>query len=219
MPRVNVREYIRNGFKVRAHTRGGPSRTRKAVVAIAVGGAIVVSGGGTAVLEGASALRQTPRSSQTAKSPVEVELRAVARWKGRGYRVEVREDSRFGACDKTAYGDVKRFFASHPCRTVHRFLADLHKPRGGSVVVAVSTVDMPDAVSAKEFKTLVDEHGTGNVLELPKEFREYRKVKFTGHRYNSWIDDNLVTNIQVEPMGGSKLGLFTITEVMSLAKP
>lgn len=217
MPRISVREYIRNGTKVRAHTRGGPRRRTSAVVAVALGGSIALGGGGTAAFEGISTPKPRPRTAQSAKSPVEVELRAIARWRSRGYQVEVQERSQLGACDDTSYGDVKRFFAAHPCRTLHRFMAELSKPRSGSVVVAVSTVDMPGIDSAKEFKRLVDRHGTGNVLELPKEFRKYRKVEFTGHRYDSWRDDNLVTNIQVEPVAGSKLGLFTITEILSLA--
>ncbi|WP_139274184.1 hypothetical protein [Saccharopolyspora flava] len=182
-----------------------------------LGGSVALGSGGTAAFEGASAHNPKPRSSQTAKSPIEVELRAVARWRSRGYQVEVKEHSQLGACDTTAYGDVKRFFRAHPCRSLHRFMADLRKPRGGNVVVAVSTVDMPDVDSADAFKDLVDIHGTGNVLELPKEFRAYRKVTFTGHRYRSWQDDNLVTNVQAEPVVGAKLGLFTITEILNLA--
>ncbi|WP_145737109.1 hypothetical protein [Saccharopolyspora dendranthemae] len=187
------------------------------MVAIALGGSIAVGGGGTAAFEGITAPKPKPRTTQSAKSPLEVEFRAVARWRSRGYQVEVKERSQFGDCDGTAYGNVKRFFAAHPCRTLHRFFADLRKPRNGSVVVAVSTVDMPSVDSAKEYKKLVDKHGTGNVLELPKEFRKYRGVEFTGHRYDSWREDNLVTNIQVEPVAGSKLGFFTITEILSLA--
>ncbi|RRO18152.1 hypothetical protein EIL87_07840 [Saccharopolyspora rhizosphaerae] len=144
-------------------------------------------------------------------------MRAVARWKARGYRVEVEERRQVGACGATAYGTVKRFFASHPRRTLHRFLDDLHKPRGGSVVVAASTVDMPDVEPADQFTDLVDAHGTGNVLVLPEEFQTYR-VRFTGHRYDSWLEDTLATHIQVEPAGGREPGLFTTTEVMRLAR-
>ncbi|MEV0696592.1 hypothetical protein AB0I53_01530 [Saccharopolyspora sp. NPDC050389] len=145
-------------------------------------------------------------------------MRAVARWQSRGYKVKVQERSELGSCREHSYGQVKRYFAEHPCRSLHRFLAELRTPRGNTVLVAVSTVDMPDAGSATEFKSLVDRHGTGNIVELPKEYRKYRNVEFTGHRYDSRRDENLVTNIQVEPVG-RKPGIFVLGEIIRLGMP
>ncbi|MEV0054208.1 hypothetical protein AB0H34_27340 [Saccharopolyspora shandongensis] len=182
------------------------------MAAIAVGGTVALGGGGTAAFEGMSMPKF--RSTQAAKNPRGVELRAVARWQGRGYKVKIQERSELGSCRDHSYGRVTRFFADHPCRSLHRFLAELRTPRGNTVVVAVSTVDMPDVGSATEF-SLVDRHGTGNIVELPKEYRKYRNVEFTGHRYRSWRDENLVTNIQAEPVGRTP-GAFVLGEIIRL---
>ncbi|SDZ38795.1 hypothetical protein SAMN05216215_106714 [Saccharopolyspora shandongensis] len=95
-------------------------------------------------------------------------------------------------------------------------MAELVSPSGASVLVAVSVVDMPNAENAAEFKDLVDVHGTGNILELPKEVRRYRAVEFTGYRYGSRQDGTLVTNVQVEPFGRSRNAVIA-AEVLSLA--
>ncbi|MER5394118.1 hypothetical protein [Saccharopolyspora sp. NPDC002686] len=182
-----------------------------------MGTAVALGSGGSAALEG---LTSTPkgRSAQSAKNPREVELRAVARWTKRGYRVEAKENSTLGSCKTRSYGQVKRFFTEHPCRSLHRFMAELRTPRGNSVLVAVSVVDMPDVGSATEFKSLVDRHGTGNITELPKEYRKYHNVEFTGHRYSSSRDENLVTNVQVEPIGRTP-GFAVLSEIVRLGMP
>ncbi|WP_010310829.1 hypothetical protein [Saccharopolyspora spinosa] len=185
------------------------------VMAGVVGGAVALGGGGTASLDALSALRSRP--AQTSKSSARnVEVRTFARLKIKGYQVKQNSRSQFGSCKDKAYGQVERFFAAHPCRSLHRFMAELVSPSGISVLVAVSVVDMPNAASAAEFKDLVDVHGTGNVLELPKEMRRYRTVEFTGYRYGSRQDDTLVTNVQVEPFGRSRSAAIA-AEVLSLA--
>lgn len=204
MERERVRPHIRDGRPVSGYVRRKRAKqsTGPAVAAV-VGCTIALGGGGTATLDSVSALKSRPARSSKAGAET-VELRTFARLESKGYRINYRSRSQFGSCRNKSYGRVHRFFGSHPCRWLHRFMAEISSRRGVSVLVAVSVVDMPDTAQATEYKHLVDIQGSGNITELPKEMYRYRHVEFTGHRYSSAQHGTLVANVQVEPRGRTR---------------
>lgn len=129
-------------------------------------------------------------------------LSVEARWKRKGYQVNVRAEPAFD-CTAHSYGQVHNFFVSHNCELLLRATGEFRDKHRNVVLVAVSWVDMPTTGEAARLKKLVDAEGTGNVTELSREKGGYRNVRFVGLGYNSGISEQAVWNIQVQPVGWS----------------
>jgi hypothetical protein len=71
-------------------------------------------------------------------------------------------------CAGHAYGQVKTFFGTTPCTSMHRVLATTNQG-GRPVVVASSVVTFSTAAQAQQYLTLVTSDGTGNVNDLLRE--------------------------------------------------
>jgi hypothetical protein len=167
--------------------------------------AIVLGAGGTGVAS-SSGLTGTRASSSSAPKSKAAQDRAirnvVQRLIRENYDVEGQFSSDADDCAEHSYGQVQQFFEEHSCTGLFRALFEVRDRRGGVVLVAIAWVDMPDARSAREFKELVDVHGTGNITELNRELEgyRYRNVRFTGEHYASRREDNTVVNAQAEPV-------------------
>lgn len=168
--------------------------------------AIVLGAGGTGVASSAGLTGTRASSSSVPKSKAARDRairKVVQRLIRENFDVEGQYSSDADDCAEHSYGQVQQFFEEHPCTGLFRALFEVRDRRGGLVLVAIAWVDMPDARSARQFKDLVDVHGTGNITELNRE-REgyrYRNVRFTGERYASRREDNSVVNAQAEPVG------------------
>jgi hypothetical protein len=71
-------------------------------------------------------------------------------------------------CAGHSYGQVKTFFGTTPCTSMHRVLATTNQG-GRAVVVASSVVTFSTATQAQQYLTLVTSDGTGNVNDLLRE--------------------------------------------------
>lgn len=175
------------------------------VVALAIGLAVVVGGGGVAGVEGASTLNK-PGAQSSSRVSAQDSARAVIRLQGKGFRVTSPLTSDSVDCAADSYGRVQQFFRQHPCAGLHRALFEVRDKGGDVVLVAVAWVAMPDADRAADLKDLVDAPGTGNVTELSREWGRYQEVRFTGDFYDSELDGTVVVNAQAQPVARGPAG-------------
>jgi hypothetical protein len=68
------------------------------------------------------------------------------------------------------------------------------------MLVAISWVGMPDASLAERYKRLVDTPGGGNVTELSREKRLFRKISYADSAHACGIHGTAVWNVQVKPV-------------------
>jgi hypothetical protein len=151
----------------------------------------------------------------TSETPTEVRLdfnRTEAVLLANGYKVSL--GARFDKnCAVNSYGPVHHFFQSHPCKWLARASLTLHGSGRAAVLIAISWVNMRNAVLAEKYKHLVDEPGTGNLTELTRLSGLYRNVRFTGDFYASGIDGAAVWNVEVQPV--TQLPVNIIRKILS----
>ncbi|MGC7100031.1 hypothetical protein ACPZ19_35580 [Amycolatopsis lurida] len=69
-------------------------------------------------------------------------------------------------CAGNAYGEIKRWFAEHPCQRVVRALYVTNAGEGARALVSVVLVTMPDPELAAQLKAVTDTDNTGNINDL-----------------------------------------------------
>lgn len=157
-------------------------------IGLASGGAVTTSVGG-----GGASSASRVRAQDTAS--------VVLRWERRGLRVTSRLSVDDDNCAEHSYGQVTQFFLEHPCMGLSRAFFEVRDARRNVVLVAISSVEMPDVDDARAFHELVDTDGTGNITELSRERGRYRHVRFSGEHYESRRDGTVVVNAQAQPVG------------------
>lgn len=185
--------------------------------AIAVG---LLLGGGTVSIDATASAARAGRSARTgsqAKARAAQRIvRSVDRLRRQGFQVRLRASSDDTDCAAHSYGQVRLFFRTHPCVSMHRASLEITAKGTGTVLVAIASVTMPDERSAAELKALLDRYGTGNVTELSRESGRFRRVRFTGQAYASRRDGDTVTNAQAQPVAPGPIGR-RLTEIVTNA--
>ncbi|SDK77438.1 hypothetical protein SAMN04487820_112155 [Actinopolyspora mzabensis] len=99
-------------------------------------------------------------------------------WKRLGMRQGNRVTGNAVECVTSTYGQVREFFVRTPCRDLRRFQFPVNY-ENGTISVLVSRVRMRSSAAARDFRSLIDEHGTGDIRPvLPT-------VRFSGYHYDS----------------------------------
>lgn len=202
MARISVRSYFRrDGTFVRAHSRSGGQRG----VAAAALAAVVAISGFTVMGSGSGSGAPKPTAAQVKVKVQERQARSkqatTLRLGRKGYQVRARSRFDGSDCAGHAYGSVAIFFRDRPCLALARTVFEVRDRRGKVVLIAVSSVGMPDEAGARAYLKLVDRHGTGNITELSRDQGPYRSVRYVGIPYESWTNELVVTNVQVQPVG------------------
>ncbi|SFT34898.1 hypothetical protein SAMN04487904_101368 [Actinopolyspora lacussalsi subsp. righensis] len=171
--------------------RGGNGKGKATVVAGGVALAVWATGGGTGgVTLGGSGT--TTASMSTADTAV---VRGIGKnlskarrdvkrgnreraWKRLGLRRGRRVTRSAVECVTSTYGQVREFFVRTPCRDLRRFQFPVEYD-SGTISVLVSRVRMRSSAAARDFRSLIDEHGTGDIHPV------LSTVRFTGHHYDS----------------------------------
>lgn len=190
----------------------GTSATGLAVAAMlglvlaggATGGSGLLGGSGGAGVSGSSGSSAGIRAQ--ARIGKQNSRRAHSRIIQQGARVIAEYDHGSSDCAAHAYGELIEFFRATPCVGVHRAVFELRDQSGAALLLAVAWVEMPDTATASTLKTLVDRHGTGNVVELSRERGRHRNVRYSGDIYDSAQDGTIVVNAQLQPVAGGPAG-------------
>ncbi|WP_157440524.1 hypothetical protein [Actinokineospora inagensis] len=82
---------------------------------------------------------------------------------------ETVEPMRDSDCSEHAYGKVKEFFVTAPCRQLSRAVFVTSLDSGQTVYTSVSVVRMPDRDSAEKLEMLIRQDDTGSVNDLLRE--------------------------------------------------
>jgi hypothetical protein len=129
------------------------------------------------------------------------QLAAVTdRLRGIGYRVTSAGSTDDTDCAANAYGQSKAFLAAHRCAGLHRALLEVQGQRGGSALLALAWVGMPDETGAANLKAELDRPGSGNIVELSKDNARYRNVAFNGIYYASARQASTVVTAEAQPV-------------------
>jgi hypothetical protein len=160
----------------------------------------VTAGGGALTAE--SSFVQVSRSVLTKAKQAAKKGKRSATWKRLDLREAKRKLGRAGQCAAYSYGQVQRFLATTPCRSLRRVLYVLDGSNGDRVVVSVSWVRMRSVEAARRLQDLVDVHGTGNIRPLPGALVGEGRINWTGWNYDSTRSGKQVTIAEVEPLRG-----------------
>lgn len=117
-------------------------------------------------------------------------------------------------CAANYFGQVRKFFARTPCKSLNRVLFGIGDDQGNSVVVSVAWVGFHIRGDARDFKRLDDVHGTGNVTPLASTLLGLADISFTGHHYQSRPDGKTTVIAEAEAATGQ-----VSDEVLAAASP
>lgn len=200
-----------DGPAARRRGRQRVGRRRAAVVlaaAVAAGGAAIGTGAGSAARPGGgSGSTSSTKARDRDAGPVPRRLADEAVDVGIP-GVEADDD-----CVDHSYGAVRLWFRDHPCDALFRTAVQVDVT-GGTVLVAVSWVDVPTEEQARGLHDLVDGDGTGTVTELSRERGPSTGVRFTGEHYASARDGTTVLDAQAQAVAGE----VSDAELASLAR-
>ncbi|GAB3582765.1 hypothetical protein GCM10027445_56530 [Amycolatopsis endophytica] len=194
-----------DGFYRDPQGRIRPRHNKKggaAALAAVAAGALVA--GGTGLSTGGGAALESPPSAQGKSAGKDAARKGQRQqaWSRMGLR-QLRQTARAElTCTAHSYGQVREFFARHPCRKLDRVLLAIGDTRGNTVVVSIAWVRMPSAGSADDLKDLADTDGTGNVEPLAASALDLTGVEFTGEYYGSRRSGSLVVIAEAAPGGG-----------------
>lgn len=196
----SIRGYVkRDGTRVTAHWRRSPSKLMTVAVSVGVG---VTAWAGSGPTEAGSA-KSSNSSSRARESKVTLAAEAQAGFKraeaalsahGHKTRLSTEHDT---DCAAHSYGEVHEFFVANPCEWLERAYVQIGD---SEVLVAISWVGMADTSSAEKYKRLVDTPGAGNITELSRKKKLYRKITYSGGAHSSGINGTAVWNVQVKPV-------------------
>jgi hypothetical protein len=124
----------------------------------------------------------------------------TARLAGIGYRVTPAGSADDTDCAANAYGQSRAYLEAHRCVGLHRALLEIQGQRGGSALLALAWVGMPDETGAAGLKVELDRPGSGNIVELSRDDARYRNVAFNGIYYASARQAGTVVTAEAQPI-------------------
>lgn len=99
-------------------------------------------------------------------------------------------------CALVSFGQVREFLVEHRCRDVQRLQFPLSHD-GATMSVLVSEVQLRSPRHAREFRSLLDEHATGDIRPISP------RPEFTGEHYDSARRGSSVLVAETEPADGA----------------
>jgi len=157
---------------------GGKARTVVAAGAAAtliaagpsLGGFGVVGGTGASVTGGFSSITSSVMRAKVVKAKKVMRSGKPARaWRQLGLRKGKPRRIARASCVRNSYGQVQTWLRFHPCRSLKRLALPLTDGRGNTVLLTVAWVKMRNANDARNFKRLIDVHGTGDIKPVAME--------------------------------------------------
>lgn len=207
-----VRPHIRNGRPVRGYRKrnpgsrsgipSGPSGGPVIVAIVAVVCAVVTFGGAwafrarTGSPPGSQAVSKAfAGRSQTGLKKAEANLRAKS--------AKVESSIEFDVnCASKSEQELQDHFLSNPCKGLARAYIQIGDNRRNFILVSISWVEMPTSASAKEYESLVF-NDVGNIIELSREVKELRTIKYENRIYTSGIEGAYVWQVEVKPVSST----------------
>lgn len=217
-----------------------PITKKKGGVGVVVAGVAAVAafagGGGAAGLGGAGAVGPAAAEAEVGVGSVRLggssgqlrarksEGRKAARregaegaWRRMGLRQVKRTAKQQAECVAASFGQVREFFTTHRCTHLERVLFAVADEAGNTAVVSVAWVGLANARDAREFDSLMEIHGSGDVTPLAGALLELGHVEFTGLRYGSDRDGAAITVAEAENAAGGQFDHETLDAIAEVA--
>jgi hypothetical protein len=138
-------------------------------------------------------------------------------WQRMGLRQVKRTAKQQAECVAVSFGQVQQFFTTHRCTYLERVLFAVADEAGNTAVVSVAWVGLTNARDAREFDSLMEIHGSGDITPLGGALLELGHVEFTGLRYGSDRDGAAVTVAEAENAAGGQFDHDTLDAIAEVA--
>ncbi|MGW4521112.1 hypothetical protein [Amycolatopsis sp. NPDC004378] len=168
------------------------------VLGLAIAGAVTVDANGGFA---GAAPGSCQASSGDAKSEAEAGHRTTA-WQQLCWRELHAKPESSRSCVASSYGQVRGFFAGHPCTGLQRLTAAVSNGKGGTVAVSVSWIGTSDSDTAQQLKALVTRNGTGSITPKNAAAVGHPEATFDGTYFAAAVDGAQVTVAEAAAVGG-----------------
>ncbi|GAB3006173.1 hypothetical protein [Saccharothrix stipae] len=138
-------------------------------------------------------------------------------WQRMGLRQVKRTAKQQAECVAVSFGQVQQFFTTHRCTHLERVLFAVQDEAGNTAVVSVAWVGLTNAREAREFDSLMEIHGNGDITPLASALLELGHIEFTGLRYGSDRDGAAVTVAEAENAAGGQFDHDTLDAIAEVA--
>ncbi|SDG90848.1 hypothetical protein SAMN05216553_11358 [Lentzea fradiae] len=170
-------------------------------VSLAAGGGMFVSGGAATDPAGVNLNKARYEGRKSARKGD-----ADGAWRQLNMRTLKHTARQAAECITHSFGQVQVHFTRNPCTSLDRSLFVIGDDNGAVAVVSVVWVGFRTRRDAREFKELIDVHGTGDVRPLATPLLDLADIRFTGLHYQSRPDGNTVVIAETEPTSGRASG-------------
>ncbi len=167
------------------------------------GGALVGSGGGAG---GAGAGSSRVADLRVRKADGQKSARkgdSADAWRRMGVRELRREIRQQTECLTAAHGRVREFLARTPCTSLDRIIVAVGDAAGNSAVISVAWVGFRRAGDMRDFKAVIDVHGSGDVYPLGSSLLGLADIVFTGRNYGTDTQGASITVAEAETATGT----------------
>ena len=148
-----------------------------------------------------------PAAGAVGPTAADQRLSALTRkLEGAGYQVTPGVSRDDADCSANAYGQLRGYLGAHRCAGLHRAVVEVSGGRGGTALVALAWVGMPDQPAAVALKAELDRPGSGNLVALSRDDARYRSVVFNGIYYASARQDAIVVTAETQPLAAGLTG-------------
>ncbi|MCS7479372.1 hypothetical protein ACFFQW_24945 [Umezawaea endophytica] len=167
------------------------------------GGALMGSGGGGGGAGGGAspAVDLRVRKAEGQKSARKGD--SADAWRRMGVRELRREGRRQVECLTASHGRVREFLARVPCASLDRIIVAVGDDVGTSAVVSVAWVGFRRAADVRDFKSVIDVDGSGDVRPLGSALLGLADIAFTGRYYGSDVQGTSLTVAEAENATGA----------------
>lgn len=138
-------------------------------------------------------------------------------WRSMKVRQLRRTARQQAECLAVSFGEVRDYFTRNRCTSLERAVFALVDDAGNTAVVSVVWVGMAKTGDARQLKTLMDRHGSGDIRPLGAPVLDLADVEFTGLRYGSDRDGTTVTFAEAENVPGSGFDHDTLDAMAEVA--
>lgn len=214
----------RGGGSDPAPKKGGP-------LLVAAGLALTMAASGGALDSGGAALSRGSSANSTSGQVLKArkaESKKSARkgrieqaWQRMGMRGSRKASEKGASCVAHSFGEIRRFFARTPCRSLDRVVFGLNNGRGAVAAVSVVWVTMPSRSKERRFRQLLDVHGNGDITPLGSPLLKRYGIRFTGRNYDAQPHGRATAVAEVENASGrfDRDALDAIAEVAAALPP
>ena len=124
-------------------------------------------------------------------------------WRRMGVRELRREGWRQPECLTASHGQVREFLARTPCSSLDRIILAVGDDVGNSAVISVAWVGFSRTADMRDFKSVIDVYGSGDVYPLGSTRLGLADIAFTGRYYGTDTHGASITIAEAETATGA----------------